>query len=127
MSEFKNAVIYIIRQVPTGSVVSYGQIAAYAGVPRAARQVGWILNQNEGKIELPWWRVVNNQGRISIKGTQFNTPLLMKKMLENENIHVNDDYTFDIEKYRFRPTVHQMKSWQLSDEYIERICNKYNL
>lgn len=127
MSEFKNAVIQIIRQVPFGKVASYGQIAVYAGMPRAARQVGWILNHSEGKLDLPWWRIVNNEGRISIKGTQFNTPLLMKSMLENEGVEVSDDYTFDIETYRFRPSREQLKTWQLNDEYIERICSKYGL
>lgn len=125
MSEFKDAVVYIIRQVPFGKVASYGQIAAYTGVPRAARQVGWILNQSEGKLDLPWWRIVNNAGRISIKNTAFNTPLLMKQMLEHEGIEIEDDYTFDIGKYRYRPSFELMKSWQLSDDYIERVCKKY--
>ena len=127
MSEFKDSVIYIIQQVPFGKVVSYGQVAVYVGVHRAARQVGWILNQTEGKVDLPWWRVVNNQGRISIKGTEFNTPLLMKRMLESENVSVNDDYTFDIEKYRFRPSQDQLKSWQLDDQYIQTVCTKYGI
>jgi methylated-DNA-protein-cysteine methyltransferase-like protein len=127
MSEFKNAVIYTIQQVPFGQVASYGQIAAYVGVPRAARQVGWILNQSEGKVELPWWRIVNNQGRISINGTDFNSPLLMKQMLEKEGVDVDDDYTFDIEKYRFRPSKDLLRSWQLADEYIDAICAKYGI
>ncbi len=125
MSEFTDAVIYICRQVPFGTVASYGQVAAYTGVARAARQVGWTLNRIEGEIEVPWWRIVNNAGRISIKNTEFNTPLLMKQMLENEGVEVRPDYTFDIEKYRFRPSVEQMRSWQLDDAYIELICMKY--
>lgn len=127
MSEFKDRVLFIIQQVPFGKVASYGQIAVYVGVPRAARQVGWILNQTEGNVDVPWWRIVNNAGRISIKNTQFNTPLLMKQMLENENVKVEHDYTFDINTYRFRPTREQLKSWQLDDEYIERICTKYGI
>ncbi|MDQ3099173.1 MAG: MGMT family protein [bacterium] len=125
MSEFTDAVISIVRQVPYGTVASYGQIAAYTGVARAARQVGWTLNRIEGRVEVPWWRIVNNAGRISIKNTEFNTPMLMKQMLEHEGVDVASDYTFDIGKYRFRPSVTQMKSWQLDDEYIERICKKY--
>lgn len=125
MSEFTDAVIYIVRQVPYGKVASYGQIAAYTGVAWAARQVGWTLNRLEGEVDLPWWRIVNNAGRISIKGTEFNTPLLMKQLLENEGVKVNPDYTFDIEQYRFRPTWEQMRLWQLDDEYIERVCKRY--
>jgi len=127
MSEFKDRVIDIIEQVPYGKVASYGQIAVYAGVPRAARQVGWILNRSEGKLELPWWRIVNNQGRISIKGTEFNSPLLMKNLLEHENVDVNDDYTFDINAYRFRPSREQLKQWHLDDKYIETICSRFGI
>ena len=125
MSEFTDAVIFIVRQVPYGTVASYGQIAAYTGVARAARQVGWTLNRIEGEVEVPWWRIVNNVGRISIKNTKFNTPMLMKQMLEYEGLEISSDYTFDIEKYRFRPSVDQMKAWQLDDEYIERVCKRY--
>jgi len=125
MPQFKDSVINIIRQVPYGTVISYGQVAVYIGIPRAARQVGWILNQLEGKLDLPWWRVVNNAGKISIKGCEFNTPLLMKQLLEKENVIVSDDYTFDIEKYRFRPSINQLKTWQLGDEYIQTVCSKY--
>lgn len=127
MSYFKDRVIYIIQQVPYGTVVSYGQVAAYTGVARAARQVGWILNQSEGKVELPWWRVVNNAGRISIKGAAFNTPLLMKQLLESEGVVVRDDHTFDIEQYRFRPTKIQLLAWQLDEEYIDKISSKYHV
>jgi methylated-DNA-protein-cysteine methyltransferase related protein len=127
MSKFKDAVIFTIQQVPYGKVASYGQIAAYVGIPRAARQVGWILNQNEGKIEVPWWRIVNNAGRITIKGCKYSTPALMKQLLEEENVKVSEDYSFDIEKYRFRPDKQTLKTWQLTDEYIETVCSKYNL
>ncbi len=125
MSQFTDGVIFIVRQVPFGKVASYGQIAAYTGIARAARQVGWTLNRLEGKVELPWWRIVNNAGRISIKNTEFNTAMLMKAMLEQEQVKINSDYTFDIEKYRFRPSFEQLRSWQLEDEYIEKVCSRY--
>ena len=52
MSEFKQKVIEVVQNVPFGTVVSYGQVAVMIGVPRAARQVGWILNSTEGKFAL---------------------------------------------------------------------------
>ena len=67
MSKFKEKVIEVVSLIPFGKVVSYGQVALYIGIPRAARQVGWMLNRMEGDVQIPWWRVVNNQGRISIK------------------------------------------------------------
>lgn len=103
MSQFKAKVIIVVRSVPAGKVVSYGQVALMAGAPRAARQVGWILHGTENEIDLPWWRVVNNAGRISIKGSRFNTPQLQRQLLEAEGLEISDLFDFDIEKYRFRP------------------------
>jgi methylated-DNA-protein-cysteine methyltransferase-like protein len=125
MSEFKKRVLKIITEVPYGTVVSYGQVAIYAGAPRAARQVGWILNQTEGKISVPWWRVVNNQGRISIKGTRYNTPEIMKKLLESEGVKVNNNMEFNIEEYRFRASEKDLKRWKLPELYIEKIHQNY--
>lgn len=125
MSEFKERVLKIISEVPYGKVVSYGQVATYAGAPRAARQVGWILNQTEGKVSVPWWRVVNNQGRISIKGTRYNTREVMRKLLESEGVLVNDELEFDIEQYRFRANEKDLKRWRLDERYIEKIHQNY--
>jgi len=85
-------------------VASYGQIALYAGKPRAAREVGWILNQSESQpgVQIPWWRVINNAGRISIKGSRFNTPQVQMKLLRSEGVEVADNLCLDIEKYRWK-------------------------
>ncbi len=125
MSEFKNKVIQIVREIPYGTVASYGQIASYAGAPRAARQVGWILNQLEDKILVPWWRIVNNAGRISIKGCRYNTPQIMKQLLESEGVVVKDDLTFDIEQYRYHATDDDLVRWRLDERYIELIDANY--
>ncbi len=99
---FKEKVIQSIQAIPYGNVASYSQIALLAGSPRAARQVGSILNHLEHKLEVPWWRVVNNTGRISIKGSTYH-PIDQKLRLEAEGIHITADLTFDIEKYRWSP------------------------
>lgn len=124
-SPFKDKVIEIIRKVPEGKVVSYGQVALYAGLPRAAREVGWILNGTEGKIDLPWWRVLNNKGYISIQGTVFNDRTMQKRLLEAEGVVIADDYTLDIEKYRWIYPISELKKLQLSAEYLEKIIEKY--
>lgn len=103
MSKFKNYVYEIVKAIPYGTVASYGQVALYADAPRAARQVGWILNQSEGKVDLPWWRVINNAGRISIKGSRFNTPDIQRKLLISEGVLVDEEFNLDIERYRFKP------------------------
>lgn len=106
--DFKEKVIKFVQMVPRGKVASYGQIALYAGSPRAAREVGWLLN-GYSDIEIPWWRILNNKGYISIRGNMTADKNLQKKLLEAENIEVGEDYTLDIEKYRWQPTDEELK------------------
>lgn len=101
MSKFKETVFRVVRLIPEGKVASYGQVALYAGFPRGARQVGWVLNQSSDKDMLPWWRVVNNEGRVSIKGKYSAEE--QRQLLMLEGIRVSKDFTFEIEKYRFHP------------------------
>jgi len=95
-----------------------------AGVPRAARQVGWILHDYSDKYNLPWWRVINNAGRISTNCLD-HTALMQKEFLEKENIIVNKDLTLDIEKYRYRPSKKTLSVLELDPEYIYIINQKY--
>jgi methylated-DNA-protein-cysteine methyltransferase related protein len=53
------------RQIPRGRVTTYGQLAAAAGFPRAARLAGFALKNTPPKMKLPWHRVLNAQGRMS--------------------------------------------------------------
>lgn len=112
--------------VPQGKVVSYGQVAAYAGIPRAAREVGWILNASENQVDLPWWRVVNNRGYLSIRGSNSNDKELQKKLLQAEKVIVSDGYELDMDIYRYRMPIKQLEKLQLSEEYIENLLVKYS-
>ncbi len=123
-SEFKKAVERIVGTVPAGTVVSYGQVAAYVGVPQAARQVGQALKNME-EVELPWWRVINNAGRISIKGNWNHDAQMQKELLENEGVVVGDDFSVKIEKYRYRPDVSQMRKMGLPEGYAEVVWRKF--
>ena len=99
-SPFKQKVIEVVSKIPHGKVASYGQVALYVGFPRGARQVGWILREF-GDNKVPWWRVINKSGVISIKGNWNADKDLQKKLLEAENVEVLDDFKVKIEKYRF--------------------------
>ena len=82
MNAFTMQVIRIIKAIPQGKVMTYGQIAAYAGNPRGARQVSRILHSMSGKHELPWFRVVNSQGKVSLRegsGGELQTALLISE------------------------------------------------
>lgn len=75
----------LIKRVPFGRVASYGQIAGMAGSPRAARAVGWIFRRNV--IQLPWHRIINSSGRISI--INIDVPASQQAaMLEEEGIAI---------------------------------------
>jgi len=62
VSPFEQAVIEVLESLLPGDVVTYGDVAAEAGYPGAARAVGRILATSDG--DLPWWRVVTTTGRL---------------------------------------------------------------
>ncbi len=126
MSKFKEKVVQIVNAIPYGKVVSYGQVAVMAGVPRAAIQVGSVLNKLEAEVEVPWWRVINNSGRITIKGSIF-TPQDQQDKLEEEGIEFVEQFKCEIENYRWRPDEKKLKEFKLEDEYIFKTLSKYNL
>jgi methylated-DNA-protein-cysteine methyltransferase-like protein len=98
---FHDRAIDIIKKIPRGKVATYGQIAAYAGNPRGARQVVWILNSSWHKHNLPWHRVINSRGRISLKpGSGFET---QKKLLQKEGVKFSRDNSIDKGKYLWLP------------------------
>lgn len=119
-SLFTETVLNAVELIPYGRVMSYGQIAACAGAPRGARQVGWILNRVAGIREVPWGRVVNNQGRISIKGCIY-TPDFMRTLMRAEGIDVQEDLTFNIDEYRYYPSKAELESLGLPNTYISMI------
>lgn len=61
-TDFEDAVHAVVRSIPAGEVMSYGEVAAEAGRPGAARAVGRIMATSDRT--LPWWRVVTASGRL---------------------------------------------------------------
>jgi len=98
MNEFTEHVIRIISNIPYGYVMTYGQIAAYAGNPRGARQVSRILHSMSEKYELPWHRVINSKGGISLTGEGGH---LQGELLSKEGISVINK-KIDLQKHLFR-------------------------
>ena len=121
-TKFQQAVLTAVRLVPKGKVVSYGQVAAYIGAPRAARQVGWAMRGLEGAPDFPWWRVVNNAGRISIKGNQYNSAHQQREHLLAEGVTIHSDFSLNIEAYRFRPKPSTLGGLALNAEYVASIA-----
>ncbi|HLC44732.1 MAG: hypothetical protein A2722_00385 [Candidatus Doudnabacteria bacterium RIFCSPHIGHO2_01_FULL_50_11] len=97
-----------VKRVPRGRVATYGQIAALAGAPRAARMVGWALHQLGSEIDsVPWHRVVNREGRIST--TCMDHPAdYQAHLLRQEKVAVSEqgsNHFIDLKKYLWRPLV----------------------
>lgn len=85
MKAFHAAVYRLVRQVPPGRVVTYGQVAALLGYPRAARAVGQAMRHCPPT--LPWHRVVNARGGISVRGN-VGGMLTQRILLEQEGVRV---------------------------------------
>lgn len=94
---FSDRVIHKIKSIPHGRVASYGQIAALAGSPRAARQVVWLLHSSSRKHGLPWHRVINRQGGISLDPGQGYE--IQKAMLEAEGVQFDQRDQIDLSRY----------------------------
>ncbi|MEE8417765.1 MAG: MGMT family protein [candidate division Zixibacteria bacterium] len=91
----------IIKKIPRGKLATYGQIAAMAGNPLAAREVVRILHSSSRKEKLPWHRVINSKGRISLQpGFGYEE---QKNLLVKEGIEFADDDTIDFERFLWQP------------------------
>jgi methylated-DNA-protein-cysteine methyltransferase-like protein len=103
MQPFTSKVIKIIQNIPTGKVMTYGQIAALAGSPRGARQVVRILHTLSDKYNLPWHRVINSKGEI---GIQDNGGFQVQKMnLQSEGISFIGERTVNLKMYQYNPII----------------------
>nr|WP_202113256.1 MGMT family protein [Paenibacillus sp. MMS18-CY102] len=97
-------VVEIIKGIPAGHVMTYGQIAAWAGSPRAARQVVRLLHSLSMKHGLPWHRVVNAKGEIAIQDVEGRDTQLF--LLEQEGV-VCLSGRIDLDKYRYEGPPHR--------------------
>jgi len=100
--KFARAVYALVRDVPRGKVVTYGQVAAILGHPRAARAVGTALSNLPRPMArlVPWQRVINAAGRISIRG-DIQRPDLQRQLLEIEGVAFRRD-AVDLKRYRWQ-------------------------
>jgi methylated-DNA-protein-cysteine methyltransferase-like protein len=100
MYSFFNEVYKIVKEIPKGKVMTYGQIARLLGRPKHARIVGWALHVNPDNTCIPCHRVVNRNGMIS-SGFAFGGPNAQREMLENEGIKFNQEGKIDLSTYMY--------------------------
>lgn len=99
MTEFTQRVLAVLRGIPPGYVLTYGDVAARSGQPRAARQVARILHSMSRKHHLPWHRIVDARGRIVLKDPAAH--LRQKHLLASEGVRFADDGSVDLKTCRF--------------------------
>jgi methylated-DNA-protein-cysteine methyltransferase-like protein len=105
-SSFNAQVYALVRCIPPGKVLSYGRVAEMLGVPHGAREVGWALSalkQARNEPPVPWHRVLNAQGRISIKGSP-EAALEQRLRLEAEGVVFDEHDTLDMSRYQWNPS-----------------------
>ena len=100
MTEFTRRIYEVVREIPCGRVMSYGQVARLAGNPRGARGVGFALHRNPEPGVIPCHRVVFRDGSVCT-GYAFGGPEVQRRMLEAEGVMFRADGTVDMERCRW--------------------------
>ena len=97
---FYHKVYRVVCRVPYGRVVTYGQVAVILGCPNAARAVGYAMHNTPHGRGIPWHRVINARGRISIKGDVYAAEI-QRALLESEGVVFDDGERVDLKKSRW--------------------------
>ena len=92
----------VISRIPLGKVATYGQIAALAGYPGQARQVGYALNVTPAELDIPWQRVINAQGRVSPRANPIAEEI-QRQILEAEGSRFDAQGRVSLSKYQWHP------------------------
>ena len=110
---FYEQVYAVVRLIPAGQVTSYGRIAAMLGSPNAARAVGYALRalkdsgDDPAYTDIPWQRVVNGQGRISIRNREHGAQL-QAQLLRSEGVEVSEDLRINLDSFLW-PGLHWLE------------------
>ena len=92
----------VVERIPEGRVATYGQVAALAGLGRAARQVGYALHSLPDGSELPWHRVINSRGEVSPRAMP-GWDGYQRHLLEEEGVELDERGRIDLDRYRWEP------------------------
>lgn len=88
----------VIRTIPAGRVTTYGRVARAAGLPGQARLVGYALHSLDPDSAVPWQRVVNARGSISLD-TRNGAGQLQRALLEAEGVVFDENGHIDLANY----------------------------
>jgi len=97
---YRERVFEIVRRIPTGRVMTYGQLAEILGEGYTPRTVGFVMHAADDTV--PWQRVINSQGACST-GRVILPVDLQQRMLESEGVVFNEKGRCDLSRYRWTP------------------------
>jgi methylated-DNA-protein-cysteine methyltransferase-like protein len=113
MSDSRERIYTVVAMIPAGAVATYGQIAELAGLGRQARQVGYALaalgsdnpesDNPESENDVPWHRVVNAKGEISLRSTASGCEARQRSLLEREGVRFDEHGRIALSLYRWQP------------------------
>jgi len=92
----------VVARIPRGRVATYGQVARLAGLAGHARLVGYALSALAEGSRLPWHRVVNAKGRISVRGDGGPMATVQRLRLERERVRFDAAHSIDLDRFRWR-------------------------
>lgn len=104
LAEFCERVWTTVKRIPRGKVATYGQIAALIGMSRHARQVGYALAATPENRQIPWHRVINAQGRVSLrlKHWESGSDELQRILLEADGVTFDSTGRVDLKRFRWK-------------------------
>ena len=92
----------VVARIPAGRVATYGQVAAMAGLGKAARQVGYALHALPEGSPLPWHRVINSRGEVSLRAIPGYDGW-QRHLLQEEGVVFDARGRVDLERFRWEP------------------------
>ena len=100
---FDRRVWQAVSRIPRGQLATYGQIADLIGAYGCARQVGWALRRLTLPNNVPWHRVVNAKGRISMSLSREGSDWIQRELLMEEGVPVDAEGCLPLRERRWRP------------------------
>lgn len=104
--EYRERVFKLVRRIPSGAVMTYGQIAAILGEGYTPRTVGFVMHS--AADDCPWHRVINAQGACST-GRILLPENKQQRMLESEEIKFDERHRCDLQRYLWNPPTRQSR------------------
>ena len=96
------AIYRTVKRIPKGKIATYGQVASLAGVPGAARQVGYALHALKEGHSVPWHRVVNARGAISKRSSGWSAEIDQRLLLEAEGVKFDAVGRIQLARFQWR-------------------------